>query len=178
MATAELLLALLDGGAAHGYDLKRAHDAWFPASRPLAFGQVYATLGRLERGGFVRVAEVQAASGPERTVYALTPLGRARLHAWLAEAAEPPEESPGEIVRKTIAALHAGADAGTLLARQRAAHEARIRELTDRPPESGAGAQLAREHVVAHLNADLRWLEAALEHVGAERGADDPHTAT
>jgi DNA-binding PadR family transcriptional regulator len=174
MATAELLLALLDGGAAHGYDLKRARDAWFPASRPLAFGQVYATLRRLERDGFVRVAETQAVNGPERTVYALTSRGRGRLRAWLHEAAEAPEEGAGEVVRKTVAALQTGADAGAFLARQRAALEARVRELSDRPPEPGTGAQLARDHVVAHLNADLRWLEAALERVGAELRHPDP----
>ena len=60
MATNEVLLALLRIGPAHGYDLKRDHDAWFPDARPLAFGQVYATLGRLERGGLVEVLETRA----------------------------------------------------------------------------------------------------------------------
>ena len=55
MATNEVVLALLRNGPAHGYDLKRDHDAWFPDARPLAFGQVYATLGRLERSGHVEV---------------------------------------------------------------------------------------------------------------------------
>ena len=40
------------------------------------------------------------------------------------------------------------------------------------------GAQLAHEYVVAHLDADLRWLEATLERVGAGRDADDSHTAS
>ena len=47
MATNEVVLALLRRGPAHGYDLKRDHDVWFPDARPIAFGQVYATLGRL-----------------------------------------------------------------------------------------------------------------------------------
>jgi DNA-binding PadR family transcriptional regulator len=178
MATADVLLALLAGGPAHGYELKRGHDAWFPASRPLAFGQVYATLGRLERSGLVEVAGTGAGSGPERTVYALSPRGRRQLRAWLAEPAEPGASAAGELVRKTVAAVRTGADAAALLARQRDAHAARLRELTGGAPERDAGAQLARDHVVAHLDADLRWLETALERVGAERGADDSRTAT
>ena len=41
-----VLLGLLDRGPAHGYELKAAHDEWFPSAKPLAFGQVYASLGR------------------------------------------------------------------------------------------------------------------------------------
>ena len=66
MATNEVVLALLRDGPAHGYDIKRDHDAWFPDTRPLAFGQVYATLGRLERSGLVEVLETRTEAGPSR----------------------------------------------------------------------------------------------------------------
>jgi DNA-binding PadR family transcriptional regulator len=178
MSTADLVLALLAGGPAHGYDLKRAHDDWFPGSRPVAFGQIYATLGRLLRSGLVEVVETRVESGPERTVYALSSRGRRRLRDWLAEPAEAAPSSAGELVGKTVAAVHTGADAGALVARQRDAHVARMRELTGRPPAGDVGAQLAHDHVVAHLDADLRWLETALERVGAQRGVDDSHTAS
>jgi hypothetical protein len=45
------LLGLLDREPSHGYDLKRDYDAYFGRGRPLAFGQVYATLARLARDG-------------------------------------------------------------------------------------------------------------------------------
>ena len=53
MSTAHVLLGLLAGEPKHGYDLKRAHDARLPRAKPLAFGQVYATLARLARDGLV-----------------------------------------------------------------------------------------------------------------------------
>lgn len=167
MATNDLVLALLRKGPAHGYDVKRDHDAWFPDARPLAFGQVYATLGRLERSGHVEVLETRTEGGPERTVYALTERGEQQLAGWLAEPAGPAAASAEEIVRKTVAALRTGADAGAFLARQRAAHLRRMRELTAQPPGGDPAARLARDHLIAHLDADLRWLDLAVERVAA-----------
>src|SRR4051794_32416259 len=165
MALNEVVLALLRGGPAHGYDLKRDHDAWFPDARPLAFGQVYATLARLEKAGLVEVAETRQDGGPERTVYGLSEAGEARLAEWLAEPAGAAVASTDEIVRKTIAALHTGGDPAGFLARQRAAHLRRMRELTIHPPERDPAARLARDHLVAHLDADLRWLDTAAARV-------------
>ena len=178
MATNEVVLALLRNGPAHGYDVKRDHDAWFPDARPLAFGQVYATLGRLERGGFVQILETRTEGGPERTVYALTDSGYRQLSEWLAQPAGSASSSADEIVRKTVAALRTGHDPGEFLARQRAAHLRRMRELTAQPPEGDSAARLARDHVIAHLDADLRWLELAVERVAAGHGTDDHHPTT
>ena len=167
MATNEVVLALLHRAPAHGYDLKRDHDAWFPDTRSLAFGQVYATLGRLQRSGHVEVLETRVEGGPERTVYALTEAGEQQLGEWLAEPAAPAASSADEIVRKTVAALRTGADAYGFLARQRTAHLRRIRELTAQPPGDDPAAQLARDHLIAHLDADLRWLDLAAQRVAA-----------
>ncbi len=134
MATAELVLGLLHRGPAHGYDVKRGHDAWFPDSRPLAFGQVYTTLSRLERDGLVEVVDRASEGGPERTVYGLTQKGREHLAAWLAEPIQPAVGAVDEMVRKVIATLHTGEDATAFLARQRASHLRRIRELRSTPP--------------------------------------------
>ncbi|MFI1383580.1 PadR family transcriptional regulator [Embleya sp. NPDC020886] len=41
------LLGLLEREPSHGYDLKRDYDTFFGRGKPLAFGQVYATMGRL-----------------------------------------------------------------------------------------------------------------------------------
>ncbi|MGY1631153.1 PadR family transcriptional regulator [Geodermatophilus sp. SYSU D01186] len=163
MSLPELHLALLTGGPRHGYDLKQEHDAWFPDSRPLPFGQVYATLGRLQRDGLAEVVETRVEGGPERTVYALTEQGERRLRAWLAEPAAPTGSGTEEIVRKTVAALHTGLGVRDLVARQRAAHLRRIRELQRTPAGTGPAERLVREHLIAHLDADLRWLELATE---------------
>ena len=72
MSTAHVLLGLLAGGPRHGYDLKRSHDQRLPQAKPLAYGQVYATLGRLERDGLVAPAGHDRDGGPDRTSYRLT----------------------------------------------------------------------------------------------------------
>ncbi|CAN5215660.1 PadR family transcriptional regulator [soil metagenome] len=177
MATNEVVLALLRNGPAHGYDIKRDHDSWFPDARPLAFGQVYATLGRLNRSGHVEVLETRSEGGPERTVYALTERGEEQLRDWLAEPAGPAASSTDEIVRKTVAALRTGTDAAAFLALQRTAHLRRIRELTAPPDDVDPAARLARDHLITHLDADLRWLDLAFERIAAGRHATDT-TAT
>ena len=182
MSTTEVVLALLRSGPVHGYDVKRGHDAWFPDTKPLAFGQVYATLSRLARDGEVEVVETRVDGGPERTVYALTDAGRARLETWLAEPSPVGSSGADDIVRKAVAALRTGQNPAGFLRAQRAAHLRRMRELTapigagtaGGPPATGsadepgdAASRLARDHLVAHLDADLRWLDLAVERVAA-----------
>ena len=89
MSAAHVLLGLLARGSRHGYDLKRAYDDRMPQAKPLAFGQVYATLARLERDGLVETVGRDQAGGPERTSFQLTDEGRRALMVWLAEVEQP-----------------------------------------------------------------------------------------
>lgn len=162
MSVGHALLGILARSPAHGYDLKREHDARFPGARPLAYGQVYATLARLERDGHAEIAETAQSSGPERTVYALTPEGRQALADWLEKVTPPCPYPADELVRKTITALHLGTDATGFLARQRAQHMARMRDLAQAQTVAvELGAQIALDHTIAHLDADFRWLKTA-----------------
>ena len=70
------LLGLLEREPSYGYDLKRDYDAYFGRGKPLDFGQVYATLGRLTRDGKVAPGEVEAGGGPDRKLYAITEGGK------------------------------------------------------------------------------------------------------
>jgi len=176
MSLTELHLALLAGAPRHGYDIKQKHDAWFPDGRPLPFGQVYATLGRLQRDGLAEVVETRVDGGPERTVYALTAQGAQRLNAWLAEPAAPTGAGAEDIVRKTIAALHTGIDVQGFVGRQRAAHLRRMRELQQAPPGAGPAERLVREHLIAHLDADLRWLDLATDLLPVTAGGQPART--
>lgn len=167
MTTSHLLLGLLSGGSKHGYDLKRTHDAHLPLAKPLAFGQVYATLGRLQRDGLVVATGTDREGGPDRTSYELTEEGRHALDTWLATV-EPPLPYPTSalVTKVVIAVLAAGADrARALLAAQRRAHVERLRELTavKTDPTSSLADLLAADYGIAHLDADLRWLHTALD---------------
>jgi hypothetical protein len=46
-----------------------------------------------------------------------------------------------------------------------------MRELTDVGPGADPAARLARDHLVAHLDADLRWLDLAVARVAAANSA-------
>lgn len=53
MNNALTLLGLIGCEASYGYDLKQRYDTYFGVTKPLAFGQVYSTLARLLRDGFI-----------------------------------------------------------------------------------------------------------------------------
>jgi DNA-binding PadR family transcriptional regulator len=173
MTIGHVLLGVLSAGPAHGYELKREHDLRFPSAKPLAFGQVYATLARLERDGLVEAAESSQGGGPERTAYAVTPAGEQALAAWLSEP-EPAGPYPADdLVRKTVTALRNGTDASAYLQRQRQRHLQRMRELLALQEQvTDTSARIAVDHVISHLDADLRWLEAAAERVAREPAHD------
>src|SRR3954447_4949151 len=125
-----VLLGLLASGAKHGYDLKHAYDNALPRAKPLGFGQVYATLGRLERDGLVEQAGQDRAGGPDRTTFAITEAGRAALDAWVGEV-EPPAPHVGSVLlaKVVVALLAPGSDrAVAYLSAQRRAHTERLRE--------------------------------------------------
>jgi DNA-binding PadR family transcriptional regulator len=162
MPIGDALLGVLAEGPAHGYDLKRVYDSRFPASKPLGFGQVYATLSRLERDGLVEFAETRQEGGPERTVYALTQQGSDHLNGWLGQSEAAGPYPADDLVRKTVTALHLGADAVDFLRRQRVAHLDTMRNLVALQRETrDPGARISIDHTIYHLDADLRWLETA-----------------
>lgn len=174
MSVAHVLLGVLAAGPAHGYDLKREHDSRFPGAKELPYGQVYAALQRLERDGLVEVAETVQGSGPERTVYALTTPGRVELDRWLAEAESAGPYPADELVRKAVTALRLGADSRGYLERQREVHLGRMRQLLLlQDATADPAGRSAIDHAVFHLDADLRWLEAAAARVAQTAAAHE-----
>ncbi|MFI7587731.1 PadR family transcriptional regulator [Spongisporangium articulatum] len=160
MAMTDVLLALLARGPRHGYDLKRSYDEWFAGLRPLAFGQVYSTLARLQRDGLVEVAHTEGGDGPERVVYETTGAGREALRVWLEEPVEPNGTASDDLQRKVLAAHRLKEDVPALIARQRAAHLRAMRALT---PSGELAATLTADLARLRLDAELRWLELAEE---------------
>lgn len=159
-----MLMGLLSRGQQHGYDLKRRHDELFPAARPMAYGQVYAALGRLESKGWVSPTVTEQSGGPERTVYALSDEGAAELRRWVGEPDGPPPHVANPLGTKLSVARLAGGDAAArgFLRGQRAAHLARMRELTRAKRETtDVDAALEIDYALGHLDADIRWMEDA-----------------
>jgi DNA-binding PadR family transcriptional regulator len=168
------LLGLLEREPSHGYDLKRGYDTLFGRGKPLPFGQVYATLGRLARDGKVIAAEVEPGAGPDRRRYIITDDGVSDLESWLAEPVVPEPHLQTVLFVKVVLALMSGRSAERYLDTQRAAHLARMRELTELRRSSSLVDALLADHGLFHLEADLRWIdltESRLSALAAEIGA-------
>src|SRR6185503_6441193 len=143
----------------HGYDLKRDYDSYFGRGRPLPFGQVYATLGRLARDGKVVISEVGPGVGPDRKQYVITDRGATEVEAWLTEPVEAEPHLQTVLFAKVVLALMLGRPAEEYLDTQRAAHLRRMRELTEVKRTGGLVDALLADHGLAHLEADLRWID-------------------
>jgi DNA-binding PadR family transcriptional regulator len=153
------LLGLLEDGPRHGYDLKHSYDRLFAPGKPLKFGQVYATLGRLERDGLVASVSEEPGKGPDRKLFAITDHGVTDLDTWLT-APEPVEPYVRSVLfGKVLLALQSGRAADRVLQEQRAAHENRMRELTRLKSDADIQTVVLADYALFHLEADLKWME-------------------
>jgi DNA-binding PadR family transcriptional regulator len=160
----EVVLAMLAKEPSHGYELRaRLQQALGPAGDAMNAGQIYVTLGRLEKAGLVTCEQAAGLPDrPDRKVYALTADGQQRVTEWVTDVGWP---GPGlaEFHLKLIAAAAARlADPLAIIDAQR---RELLRSLRDtqraamaEPP--GSDAALLLEGIVLRLQADLRWLEA------------------
>jgi DNA-binding PadR family transcriptional regulator len=162
----EVVLAMLAKEPSQGYQLRaRMNDALGPLGEALNAGQIYVTLGRLEKAGLVAVEETAEPTGPadrDRKVYVLTAAGQQRVAEWLAEVSWPKPDL-AEFHLKLIAAAAAGlADPISIVDAQRRELLRRLRDAqrAEMAVPDGSDAALLLEGIVLRLQADLRWLEA------------------
>lgn len=153
------LLGLLQPGPSHGFALKHRYDAML-GGRELKYGQVYATLARLARDGLADDIGVEPGSGADRRVYAITSEGIVELEAWLQTPQLPQVRTP-ELVTRVLLALVAGLPAEKVLDGQRRVYLDRMRELTAARAGADPVARTLGDFEIAHLEADLRWIELA-----------------
>jgi DNA-binding PadR family transcriptional regulator len=153
------LLGLLDREPSHGYDLKRDYDTYFGRGRPLPFGQVYATLARLARDGKTVAGGAEPGAGPDRKRYTITEEGKSEVEVWLAEPIPAEPHFQTDLFVKVVLSLMLGRPAEAYLDVQRAAHLARMRELTEVKQKGGVVDALLADHGLFHLEADLRWID-------------------
>jgi DNA-binding PadR family transcriptional regulator len=160
----DAVLALLAKEPSYGYQLRaRLRQALGPLGDAMNAGQVYVTLGRLEKAGLVSCErDAGLADRPDRKVYELTPAGQERVAAWLTETAWPKPDLT-EFHLKLVAAAASGladplsvvdAQRRELLRRLRDAQRAAMAE------QDASDAGLLLEGIVLRLQADLHWLEA------------------
>jgi DNA-binding PadR family transcriptional regulator len=158
----EVVLAMLAKEPSSGSRLRaRLDDALGPLGEAVNDGQIYVTLSRLEKAGFIARHGTEA---PEagRKIYQLTPVGQERVAEWLSEVSWPKPDL-AEFHLKLVAAAQAGlADPIGIVDAQRRELLRRLREVqrAAMAEPDGSPAGLLLEGIVLRLQADLRWLEA------------------
>ena len=163
------VLALLNEGPAHGYELKTAFEERYGEAWPAVnIGQIYSTLQRHERDGYVTFEVVEQADRPDKKVYHLTEDGRAALREWLEGPARATRLRDQFFLKFLLAAETGLADPFELLERQRATALRALRDLSELPIEADRGdAALLVEGAALHLQADIRWLDRCEEYLAS-----------
>ena len=162
MSVRHALLALLSEGPKYGLQLRQEFEARTGEVWPLNIGQVYTTLQRLERDGFVESDDTEM-DGPQKG-FRITDAGQGELQEWLRtppDDAVPPRD---ELVIKVLVALGVpGIDVPELLQ----IHRHRLVELMQRYTRlkedalEDIGAALVVDAEIFRLDALIRWLDSA-----------------
>jgi len=186
MSVRHALLALLSEGPKYGLQLREEFEARTGEVWPLNGGQVYTTLQRLERDGFVE-SDGTGEEGPQKG-FRITAEGEQELARWLRtppDLSSPPRD---ELVMKVLVALYVPtADVHAVIQ----AHRRYVVELMQRwtrIKEDDAGAEmnmsLAIDAELFRLDSVVRWLDAAEARVnraatdGATTWADQARSAS
>jgi DNA-binding PadR family transcriptional regulator len=155
------LLALLERGPMHGYQLRAAFEESTGGTWPLNIGQVYTTLSRLERDQLVRpLPRTDEIQRP----YAITDAGRAELAAWFATPVSRTDRPRDELAIKLALALTTpGVDVPAVVQAQRSATMRTLQEYTRLKAHAEGPAELSwllvLDAMLFQAEAEVRWLD-------------------
>ena len=167
MTVRNALLALLEQGPMYGYQLRAEFERRTGATWPLNVGQVYTTLSRLERDGFVEGTEERGAddegSVMNRVMYVATAAGHEEVAAWFTTPVartQPPRDELA--IKLALAVTVPGVDVGTVIQQQRSATMGALQDYT-RIKRAGGDQDLAwslvLDSLVFNAEAEIRWLD-------------------
>lgn len=164
MTVKDIFLGLLLNRPAHGYELLGLMEAVLGDPWVINSGQAYSTLSRLERDGLVVPTTSVKSYEPGRTVYKLTKKGRAELRGWYARPVSRADRLRDELHVKLVLSLLGGPVSPAEIIREQRRYLlaemhglTRTRGLAD--PIDDLPWVLFLENAIAHLEADLRWLD-------------------
>ena len=163
MSVRHALLGLLSEGPKYGHQLRqefesRTGDVW-----PLNVGQVYTTLQRLERDGFVE-SDDSAAEGAQKA-FRITPAGEHELAQWLRTPPDLTSPPRDELVIKVLVALRLpGVDVHDVLQVHRRYLVELMQQWTRLKEDEGEfdlALALVVDAELFRLDSVIRWLDAA-----------------
>ena len=99
MSLPHVLLGMLLEKPRTGYDLARAIEGEVAPLWRAELSQIYPTLARLRRAGFVLLRVLGPHRGPRRNLFRITAAGRRELRRWVAEPAPAPRAKDEGLAR-------------------------------------------------------------------------------
>jgi DNA-binding PadR family transcriptional regulator len=184
MSVKQGLLALLEERPMYGAQLRAEFEARTGTTWPLNIGQVYTTLGRLERDGLVGPAGEDEAG---HAFYGITDAGRAEVASWFQTPVSrdaPPRDELA--IKLAIAVTVPGVDVAAVVQRQRAATMVALQDYTRLKVQAGDATEpadlawlLVLDSLVFAAEAEIRWLDHCESRLAraAARWARDPAAA-
>ncbi|MDT0342245.1 PadR family transcriptional regulator [Streptomyces litchfieldiae] len=160
------LLALLESGPRYGSQLRAEFETRTGATWPLNIGQVYTTLGRLERDGLI---VPEGGGDAKQQLYAITDAGRQELTDWYARPVDRTHPSRDELAIKLAMAVGSpGVDIREIIQGQRRHTLKAMQDYTRlkaRALANGADSRddvawlLVLEQLIFYAEAESRWLD-------------------
>lgn len=156
------LLAVFADGPKYGYQLKSEFDAHTSGgSWALNVGQVYTTLDRLARDGYV--ASV-GSNADGREVFAITDQGREALASWFVTPVTDTDRPRSELaIKLAMAAVAPGVEVGAVVQVQRTESMRQMRDYTDLRRQADDSDDVAWlllvDHLIFTLESEIRWLD-------------------
>jgi DNA-binding PadR family transcriptional regulator len=165
MSVRYALLGLLAQQPRNGYELRSAFEALVGGGEnwDVKPAQVYTTLDRLERAGFVEKKRTGKGEGSRKGAYAITEAGRASLREWFGRGVDSRHVQDEFFVKLAACMISGEADPAAVIQTQRVhllrqLHDATaIRDSFD--PHAEMAQILLLDKAMMHLEADLRWLD-------------------
>ena len=160
------LLALLAQEPMYGAQLRSEFESRTGGTWPLNVGQVYTTLARLDRDGYVEAAGGADEEG--RIAYRLTEQGQTEVQRWWTVAVDRGDTPRDELVIKlALAVTVPGVDVRSLVQTQRTAtlrHLQALTKLKRTTPQDAGGRNelswlLVLDNLVYSAEAEVRWLD-------------------
>jgi DNA-binding PadR family transcriptional regulator len=139
------VLTLISEHPTHGFAIARltAPDGELGRVWHVPRPVIYRTIGRLEEAGLVAPQTVEPGRGPQRTIYAATPVGRKAAAAWLDTPVEHIRDVRSQLLIKLALLDRAGTDPSSLLRRQKAILQPITSAISaERPQRKGFDATL------------------------------------
>jgi DNA-binding PadR family transcriptional regulator len=172
------LLAILQESPNYGLSLKNEFEARTGGIWPLNVGQVYTTLGRLQRDGLVEVDSSEASEAQK--IYTLTDEGRRRLDDWFGEpAAQGPPTREELVLKLVMVARRSRAEAAAVIQAERRSAVELLQQYTrlkrDAPGDGDLGWLFLLDSLIFATEARVRWLDSCESRLRAATLEDAPN---